>query len=64
MAYLNVKNEVAIQMMMAVEFADDSRNPYRIWEKETTPRTRQLWEDRADEVIANLRATGIKVEER
>jgi hypothetical protein len=64
MVYMNVTNEFAIQMMMAVEYAGDSRNPYRIWERETTPRTRQLWEDRADEVIANLRALGIMVEER
>lgn len=63
MAYLNLTNEVAIQMMAAVEFAGDSRNPYRIWEKETTRGTRQLWEDRADEVIANLRAVGVKIVE-
>jgi hypothetical protein len=63
MAYMDLTNEVAIQMMMAVEYPGDSRRPGLVWQQETTPSTRQLWEDRADELIANLRYAGIKVEE-
>lgn len=62
--YMNLTNEVAIEMMVAVEYPDDSRRAGLIWEQETTPRTRQLWEDRADALIANLRYRGIAIEER
>ena len=61
---MNLTNEVAIEMMMAVEYLDDSRRAGLIWEQETTPATRQLWKDRADSLIANLRANGIRIEER
>jgi hypothetical protein len=64
MAYPNLTNEVAIEMMAVVEYPDDSRRPGLIWAKETTPRTRQLWEDRADALIANLRYRGVMIEEK
>jgi hypothetical protein len=61
--YLNVVNEVAVRMLKVTEFADDRRGCYRIWEQETSSSSRQLWEDRAKELIELLDEAGIKVEE-
>lgn len=62
--YLNLKNEVAVRMLKVMEFAGDQRGCYKIWQQETTSSTRQLWEDRAEELINLLDDTGIAVEER
>jgi len=62
--YLKVVNELAVQMLKATEFPDDSRSVYKIWEQETNRTSRQFWEDRAEAVITGLGHIGIDVEER
>jgi hypothetical protein len=61
--YLNLTNEVAIELMTASQYPDEPGNPRKVWQEKMTPAERQLWEDRAESLIANLRYRGIKVEE-